>query len=63
MEDEQINPNEEDVEARVPRLTGRLCGLLKDELAEYGGGEAFLRWVRSDHDDAGEPTPAVYPHP
>lgn len=30
------------------RLTERLRGLLKEELAEYGGGEAFIRWVRSD---------------
>jgi hypothetical protein len=28
------------------RVTGNLSGLLKEELAEYGGGEAFLRWVR-----------------
>jgi hypothetical protein len=34
------------------RLTGKLAGLLKDELAEYGGGEAFLRWVRSEDEDA-----------
>jgi hypothetical protein len=28
-------------------------GLLKDELAEYGGGEAFLRWVRGyDEEEA-----------
>lgn len=35
------------------RLTGKISGLLKDELAEYGGGEAFLRWVRGyDEEDA-----------
>jgi len=33
------------------RLTEKLRGLLKDELAEYGGGEAFLRWVRSEDED------------
>jgi len=27
-------------------VTGKLAGLLKDELAEYGGGDAFIRWVR-----------------
>jgi hypothetical protein len=32
--------------------TGRLFGLLKDELAEYGGGEAFIRWIRSDEEEA-----------
>jgi hypothetical protein len=26
----------------------RLYGLLRDELAEYGGGEAFLKWLRTD---------------
>ncbi len=26
----------------------RLWGLLRDELAAYGGGEAFLKWLRTD---------------
>lgn len=26
----------------------RLRGLLRKELAEYGGGEAFLKWLRTD---------------
>jgi hypothetical protein len=30
------------------RLTGKLFGLLKDEFAEYGGGEAFLHRIRSE---------------
>ncbi len=35
------------------RVTGKISGILKDELAEYGGGEAFLRWVRGyDEEDA-----------
>ncbi len=34
------------------RLTDKLKGLLKDELAEYGGGEAFLKWIRSEDEDA-----------
>jgi len=43
----------EDPSAKALRLTEKLRGLLKEELAEYGGGEAFLRWVRSeDEDDA-----------
>jgi len=33
------------------RLTGKLRGLLKEELAEYGGGEAFLKWMRSEDED------------
>lgn len=32
------------------RVTGKIFGLLKDELAEYGGGEGFLKWVRG-HDE------------
>jgi hypothetical protein len=43
---------EETPEAWAHRLTGKLFGLLKDELAEYGGSEAFLRWVRSEEENA-----------
>ncbi len=44
---------EETPEARALRLTEKLRGLLKEELSEYGGGEAFLRWVRGyDEEDA-----------
>jgi hypothetical protein len=40
-------------EARALRLTEQIRGLLKDVYAEYGGGEAFLRWVRGyDEEDA-----------
>ena len=45
-------PGAEDPAARAKRLTDKLRGLLKDELAEYGGAEGFMRWVRSDEDDA-----------
>lgn len=46
-------PQEETPEARALRLTEKLRGLLKEELAGYGGGEAFLRWVRGyDEEDA-----------
>ena len=33
------------------RMTGKLFGLMKDEFAAVGGGEAFLRWVRSEDED------------
>jgi hypothetical protein len=36
---------------RAYRLTEKLRGLLKNELAEYGGAEGFMRWVRSDEDE------------
>jgi|ERR1035441_7799549 hypothetical protein len=47
-----IPPIEEDPTARALRVAGRLRGILKDEFAEYGGGEAFLRWIRSEDADA-----------
>jgi hypothetical protein len=48
MEVEHVVPKGEEAEAKAERLTERLRGLLQEELAEYGGGEAFLRWIRSD---------------
>lgn len=41
----------EDPAERAKRLTEKLRGLLKEELAEYGGAEGFMRWVRSDEED------------
>lgn len=46
------NLSSESAEEKAYRLTEKLRGLLKDELAAYGGGEAFLRWVRSENEDA-----------
>ncbi len=43
---------EQDPAARALRMTEKLRGILKEELAEYGGGEAFLRWVRSENENA-----------
>jgi hypothetical protein len=45
-------PDEEDPAARAVRLSESLRGILKEEFAEYGGGEAFLRWIRSESEDA-----------
>jgi len=42
----------EDGAARAKRLTEALRGLLKEELKEHGGAEAFVRWVRSDDEEA-----------
>lgn len=36
---------------RATRLTEKLRGLMKDEIAAHGGAEGFLRWVRSDEDE------------
>jgi hypothetical protein len=45
-------PDGETPSQRAYRLTEKMRGLLKEELAEYGGGEAFLRWIRSEDEDA-----------
>jgi len=42
----------EDASARAERLTEALRGLLKEELSEHGGAEAFVRLIRSDKDAA-----------
>lgn len=41
-----------DATARAKRLTEALRGLLKDELKEHGGAEGFVRWIRSDDEEA-----------
>jgi hypothetical protein len=48
-----IDPADETPSERAFRLTEKLRGLLKEELAEYGGGEAFLRWVRGYDEEEG----------
>lgn len=43
---------EETPAERAFRLTEKLRGLMKDEIAAHGGTEGFMRWVRSDEDAA-----------
>jgi hypothetical protein len=44
---------EETPEEWAHRATGKLFGLMKDEIAALGGGEAYMRWVRGyDEEDA-----------
>jgi hypothetical protein len=44
---------EETPEEWAHRMTGKLFGLMKNEIAALGGGEAYLRWVRGyDEEDA-----------
>jgi hypothetical protein len=46
-------PTNESPEARAHRLAESLRGLLKEEMAEYGGAEGFIRWVRGyDEEDS-----------
>lgn len=46
------NRQNEAPKERAQRLTEGLRGLLRQELADKGGAEAFVRWVRSDDEDA-----------
>ena len=33
------------------RLTDKIRGLMKDEIASHGGTEGYMRWVRSEDDE------------
>ncbi len=46
-----VPPPGETPEEWAHRMTGKIFGLMKDEFAAFGGGEAFLRWVRSENED------------
>jgi hypothetical protein len=52
-------PREETSAERAQRLTAKLSGLLKEEMAAYGGGDAFIRWVRG-HDEEEDDAWAKY---
>ncbi|MGA2249008.1 hypothetical protein [Terracidiphilus sp.] len=43
---------QEDSESWALRVTEKIRGLLKDEIAAFGGTEGFIRWVRSEDEDA-----------
>jgi hypothetical protein len=38
----------QDAAERARSALDRLRGLMREEFAEYGGGEAFLKWLRTD---------------
>jgi hypothetical protein len=45
--------SDETPEEWAHRMTGKLSGLMKDEIAALGGAEAYIRWVRGyDEEDA-----------
>ena len=44
----RLSTQDESNEQRAARLVGKLSGLLKEELAVYGGANGFIEWVRSD---------------
>jgi hypothetical protein len=43
---------EEDPDVWAERVTSRIRGLLKDEIAQFGGAEGFIRWVRGHDEDS-----------
>jgi hypothetical protein len=52
VKNNEVEPDAEDADAWALRLTEKIRGSLKDEIAQMGGAEAFIRWVRSDDEDA-----------
>jgi hypothetical protein len=48
------SPADETPAERAKRVTDSLFGALKDEIASFGGAEAFLRWVRSEDEEDAE---------
>ena len=51
MQSKRNDDQNESSKDRASRLTESLCGLLREEIAEHGGAEAFVRWVRSEDED------------
>jgi hypothetical protein len=43
--------DEEDADAWAFRVTENIRGLLREEIAQFGGAEGFIRWVRSEDED------------
>lgn len=43
---------DESSEDRAYRLRESLRGLLREEIADHGGAEAFVHWVRSEDEEA-----------
>jgi hypothetical protein len=51
MQSDEEQQRDETPEEWAHRMIGKLFGLLKDEIAAYGGADKFLEWVRSDNYD------------
>src|ERR1700761_1618424 len=41
-------PVNETPKEKAHRLVNKISGILREEIASYGGTEAFIRWVRSE---------------
>jgi hypothetical protein len=53
QESQSERVHEETPEEWAHRLTGKISGILKDEIAQFGGAEGYIRWVRGyDEEDA-----------
>ena len=50
MISEKTPPPEQDSAARMKWITDQMRFRLKEALAQRGGSEAFLHWLRSDCD-------------
>ena len=48
---ENVRDEREMAKARALAAFDRIRGLRKDEIAAYGGAEAFIRWVRDGDDE------------
>lgn len=48
MENIKKTPREENSAARATRLAEQLRFRVKEAMAQRGGSEAFVRWLRSD---------------
>jgi hypothetical protein len=44
-------PLDETPEEWAERLTSKIRGLMKEKIAEHGGTEGYIRWVRSSDDE------------
>lgn len=51
-ENAQEPVKDESPEEWAHRMASKLRGVLKKEIAEMGGAEAYMRWVRSDDEEA-----------
>jgi hypothetical protein len=48
LENKKLEPEEEDSAAKVQKLAEKMRFRLKEAMAQRGGSEAFLHWLRSD---------------
>jgi hypothetical protein len=47
LENEKCAPKEEDAAAKVKQLAEKMRFRMKEAMAQRGGSEAFLHWLRS----------------